>query len=703
MWIAIATAIFFAIVSPLNAQLGWSTYGGDPGGQRFSASKQFTRANVGQLQPVWTYHTHALDNPRMGSAMASFEATPVLLDKTLFLSTPFDEVIALDAETGAEKWKFDTKPVLAGEGNLTTSRGVAVWVGHERGPCARRVFIATLDGRLLVVDAENGNPCLGFGDHGQVDLKKDVGGQGLYEVTSAPTVLGDVVIVGSSIPDSMSAAELRGTVHAYDVRTGKLLWAWDPIGAWAQKQPEAVRTGAGNSWSTIAADPQLGMVFIPTGSASPDYYGVLRPGDNKDANSVVAIEAKTGKRVWGFQVVHHDLWDYDVAAEPLLFTWHGKTPAIAIGTKMGQIFVLDRRTGTPLFPIEERPVPKSDVPGEEASPTQPFSSLPTVGPIDLNQPAPQLHRSAEDQEDCVKAMAGKRYEGLYTPPSLKGSLQYPGSIGGINWGGMAFDPTSQTLYANDNNDIYEVDLIPRTEMEARLSAAPPAPTWQRPLHWFFLTRKRKYFLVFVAVLPVLLGCLLRRSLNPGVASIAIAALVMLVIPMHRFLLKRNAEHLVSVRVEHVNASRNDTYAPQLGTPYWMHVKPVSDRQERPCSSLPWGALTAIDLNAGKQAFRVEHGPDVDGQPTGSLSVSGPIATAGGLIFSAGTRASILYAYDSATGERVGQIQLPGPAQATPMSYEISGRQYLVIAAGGHGPLGLKQGDSVIAFALPKSN
>jgi quinoprotein glucose dehydrogenase len=300
----------------------------------------------------------------------------VLFHGSLYLTTPFDEIIALNPSTGVERWRYQPPLSELNEGDLITSRGVATWDGGGAGECAQRIFTGTDDGQLVGVDAATGRPCEGFGEHGSVDLKVGLAGLArVFHVTSAPTVLGDVVVVGSSIPDNIAVKMARGTVRAYDVRTGRQVWTWEPI-PWAttQKMP----TGAGNVWSTIAADPALGLLYLPTGSASPDYYGGMRPGNDRDADSVVAVEAATGRKVWAFQVVHHNLWDYDVPSEPLLFTWHGNVPAVAVTTKMGMVFVLDRRTGTPLFPVEERPVPKSDVEGEVASATQPFSSLPPL-------------------------------------------------------------------------------------------------------------------------------------------------------------------------------------------------------------------------------------------------------------------------------------------------------------------------------------
>ncbi len=342
---------------------------------------QINSKNISHLKMAWTYHTRALIPDTALNKIATFEATPILFDERLYLSTPFDDVIALDPATGREVWKYDAHLNRSETHWLLASRGIASWTdssGLQKATCTKRVFIGTQDARLISIDVESGRPCADFGNAGSVDLSKGVEFHSVaeYGVTSPPTIVGDVVIVGSYIGDNQAVDEELGVVRAFDARSGRLVWTWDPI-PWAKKQNP--RTGAANAWSVISADVERGLIFVPTGSASPDYFGGMRPGDNRYANSVAALEAKTGKLIWAFQVVHHDLWDYDVAAQPLLFTFRDGVPALAITTKMGSIFVLDRLTGKPLYPVEERTVLQSDVPGESASPTpSPFSSLPTL-------------------------------------------------------------------------------------------------------------------------------------------------------------------------------------------------------------------------------------------------------------------------------------------------------------------------------------
>src|ERR1700691_2691798 len=461
----IAFALLLAASLPA-ADNGWSAYGGDAGGTRYSPLKQVTRANVAKLKVAWTYHTGALQPETRLNEKAAFEATPVLVNGALYLSTPFNQVIALDPATGEEKWKFDPQVPRNHGYSEVTSRGVAAWTdtkGANDAPCHMRIFEGAIDARLLAIDGRTGRLCADFGDAGHVDLTQGVDYQklyrGNYEVTSAPTVVGNVVITGSSIGDNVAVNLERGVVRGYDTRTGKLLWTWDPI-PWANEQK--LRTGAANAWSTIAADEKRGLVFIPTGSASPDYYGGERPGDNRWANSVVALKASTGEFVWGFQVVHHDLWDFDVASQPTLFTWKDKTPAIAITTKMGRVFVLNRLNGKPLLPVEEVAVPKTDIPGDEARPTQP-SGISTA-PEGL-KPSDAFGKPEEERKWCEDRIKASRSEGIFTPPSVQGTIVYPGNAGGVNWSSSAFDPQRHLLIMNTNHLAMRVQLIERDKLQ----------------------------------------------------------------------------------------------------------------------------------------------------------------------------------------------------------------------------------------------
>src|SRR6266566_4197431 len=405
----------------------WPVYGHDPGGQRFSPLTAINRKNVGTLKVAWTYRTGDAYQPKNGRPTA-FEATPLYINGTLYLSTPLGRVIALDPVTGKQRWSYDPKVERdKGYGDFA-NRGVSAWTSH-RGQL--RILVATVDARLIAVDATTGKPAKDFGDNGVVNLRhglrippKDFSD---YEETSPPAVIGDTVIVGSGVADNVATDQPSGEVRAFDAASGRLKWTWDPIpqepaarGADTWKNGSAARTGAANAWSIIVTDPARNLVFVPTGSASPDYYGGERIGDNLFANSIVALRADTGKRVWHFQTVHHDLWDYDVASPPVLFDVrrNGATiPAVGVGSKTGNFFILNRETGQPIFGVEERAVPKTDVSGEVSSSTQPFPLAPrplvpqTLGTDDI------WGVDDADRAACRAEIGKLRSEGIFTPPS----------------------------------------------------------------------------------------------------------------------------------------------------------------------------------------------------------------------------------------------------------------------------------------------
>ncbi|HEX8766524.1 MAG TPA: PQQ-binding-like beta-propeller repeat protein, partial [Candidatus Acidoferrum sp.] len=367
----------------------WPFYGHDAGGMRYSPLAQINRDNVSALKMAWTFHTGDISEASGRRKRSGFETTPLLVDGTLYLTTAFNRIIALDPETGKQRWAYDPKIDLDGDyGDGLVNRGVATWLDATRAknrPCRRRVFESTQDARLVAVDARSGAPCADFGKDGVVSLREvSEYDPGWYHMTSPPAIVDDLVVMGSAIDDNHRVDMARGVVRAYDARSGALRWSWDPLpanptAAASEGKASSWRSGAGNAWSIMAVDQERDLLFVPTGSASPDYYGGHRPGDDKWANSVVALRGKTGQLVWGFQLVHHDLWDFDTAAPPLLATLHldGKdVPVVIQGNKSGLLYVLNRDTGKPVFPVEERPVPRSDVPGEVASPTQPFPVKP---------------------------------------------------------------------------------------------------------------------------------------------------------------------------------------------------------------------------------------------------------------------------------------------------------------------------------------
>src|SRR5712691_4328781 len=406
-------------------EVDWSANGRDAQGTRYSPAATITRENVTRLAVAWTYRTGETD-PRFKTEKATaFEATPLVVDGTMYLGTPLGRVIALDPATGRERWVFDPKIKRDVRYGDFASRGVSTWLDESAAAgtaCRRRIFVATAQSQLIALDARDGRPCAGFGRSGIVDLKAGLRiapfEPAAYSMTSPPLVVKGVVITGSSIADNSRPDPASGEVRAYDARTGTLKWTWDPIpqdpndpaygewhGALAQK------SGAANAWSILVADPARDLVFIPTGSAAPDYYGVLRLGDNRYANSIVALRASTGELVWAFQTVHHDLWDYDNASPPALVTLTrggDSLPAVVQATKTGMLFVLNRATGQPIFPVEERPVPASDIPGEQASRSQPFTAVtPPLSPHRFSTDS-VWGTSDADRAACHAAIDGLR-------------------------------------------------------------------------------------------------------------------------------------------------------------------------------------------------------------------------------------------------------------------------------------------------------
>ncbi len=459
---------------------GWNHYGGDAGGSRYSRAIQISNTNVSQLVPAWEYRTGDMTNRTNLMQYSASEGTPILIDDVLVFCTPFNEVIALNPGTGDEVWRFDPEIDLEQKpSNQFVCRGVAHW--HDSSvpsACADRVFMGTNDARLISIDATNGNRCREFGANGEVPIDPGMPllWKGEFQITSPPVTVGDIVVVGSSIADNARVVAPMGSVRAFDARTGEPRWAWDPIPRTVANQASATwqgehppTEGHANAWAPMSVDEDLGLVFVPTTSPSPDFYGGTRPGYNRHANSVVALEGETGAVRWSFQTVHHDIWDYDVPAQPGLYSiWQDGTEheVVVQVTKMGLVFVLDRATGEPFIAVEERPVPQTAAPGEWLSPTQPFPVTPPPLVPDRISPDDAFGVTLIDRLACRSRIAKLKADGLYTPPSQQGTLFYPFTGGGANWGSASFDPMRNLLVVNMNNLAHEIQLIPADQVVA---------------------------------------------------------------------------------------------------------------------------------------------------------------------------------------------------------------------------------------------
>ncbi len=635
----LALVLALGLASPILAD-SWPHYGRDAGGSKFSPATQIDKSNVGKLETAWTYRTGELGHGTASRSALTFEATPVLWDDTLFLNSSLGKVYAIDAASGEERWRFDAEFDLEARFSETAARGVTLW--HQEGSetpsdtCSHRVFAGNLRGELWALDAESGQPCTSFGSGGRVDLTQGVGDveKGDYTLTSPPAVIGNTLFVGSAIGDNRKVESERGIVRALDAITGEQLWTWDPVprdpadparASWSGDSADI--SGGGNAWAPLSVDPALKLVFVPTSAASPDFYGGHRAGNNHYTNSLVALDAATGKVAWHYQLVHHDVWDYDTPAQPVLvdLSLDGvDTPAVVQVTKTGMLYVLDRRDGKPLVAIEERSVPQGGVPGEALSPTQPFSTLPPL----INH-APLTEEDAFgvmffDKRGCREKIRAYRSDGIFTPPSLEGTLMTPGYAGGANWGGVAIDAERGIAVAFVNEVPTVVRLVPRDEFDPN-NRVEPDMGWSR----------------------------------------------------------------------------------MSGTPYIMQRNPFLSFIGLPCTQPPWGRLVAVDLLGRKIAWEQPLGTIADLAPGfvpnfewGVPGLGGPLMTASGIVFIGAVAESRFRAFDVDNGQLLWDSALPSPGMASPMTYTLGGRQYVVIAAGGHGQLTDEPGDFVVAFALP---
>jgi len=624
----------------------WPEYGGG-GGRRYVDLAQIDARNVTQLEIAWIYrHADVSDgsSPALGSTSA-FEVTPIIAAGRLVFCTPFNRVIALDPLTGGELWRFDPEIDLAGRyANQLVCRGVAQWQGNDidaRGAsCTSRIFTATNDAQLIALDTESGEPCREFGADGRIDLNRGPGRQewlGEYQVTSAPTVIGDLVVVGAAISDNQRIDAPSGVIRAFDVRTGKQAWAWDlappdfdHTDPSALVSDEGFALGTPNVWGTMTADPERDLLFVPTGNPAPDYYRSGKPDMDYYGSAVIALRGSTGELVWHFNTVHNDFWDYDVGAQPTLADLtigDQQIPALIQGTKMGFVFVLNRESGAPIIDYDERSVPRNGPLADQLSATQPI-------PPPALQLSPSVARDDAwgltfwDRGWCEQRLAEMNVGPIYTPVTEQWTLVAPGNAGGINWGGVAVDAGRGLIVARSSNVPFMVRLMPREEFKGRAG----------------------------------------QEFGMEIGE-------------------------------------------QRGVPYAMARQTFISPWGLPCTSPPWGTITAIDITSAKQVWQKPHGTVRDLSPVpipwelGVPGLGAPLVTAGGLVFIGAAMENVLRAYALETGAELWQGRLPAGPQATPMSYSVtlddgSSRQFVVIAAGGHARMGTRLGDYLIAFALP---
>ncbi|MDW5378471.1 glucose/quinate/shikimate family membrane-bound PQQ-dependent dehydrogenase [Halomonas sp. HP20-15] len=628
----------------------WHAYGRTGLGQRYSPLDEITPDNVARLEEVWHYHTGDVRGPS-DPGETTYEVTPLKVGDTLYLCTPHNIVIALNADTGEQRWRFDANSALNLNRQHQTCRGVSYYApsappadaaspadtgaSAANGSCEHRLFVPTADAQLLALDADSGQLCPGFGEHGRIDLTANMPNikSGFYYSTSAPAVSQreGLVIVGGAINDNVSVNSTSGVVRAYDAVSGELVWNWDPGDPKATEPiaaDAAYTANTPNMWSTASLDEALGMLYLPMGNESPDQWGANRPSTTERfSSSIVALDLASGKLQWVFQTVHHDLWDYDVPAQPSLVDLDvggRRVPALVAPTKQGELYVLDRETGEPVLPVEARQVPQNSRLPDVASPTQPVSKL-SFDPPALSGKA-MWGATLFDQLACRIMFHGLNYQGRYTPPSTRGTLVYPGNFGVFNWGGIAVDPERQVAFTTPSYLAFVSTLVPREDATSlEVSDGSPGP-----------------------------------GLNEN-----------------------------------------------FGAPFAVSLEPFLSPLGLPCQQPPWGYVAGADLKSGEIVWKHRNGTVRDLAPLplpfkmGVPDLGGPVMTAGGVAFISGTLDYYVRGYDVTSGEELWKARLPAGGQATPMTYSDSrGKQTLLVVAGGHGSLGTRTGDSIIAYQLP---
>lgn len=692
-----------------GADVNWPTYLGDKASSHFSALKQLTPRNVAKLEVAWTYQAGGADK----NNRSQIQCNPLIVDGVLYGTTPDLQAFAVDAATGRERWRFDPASVK-GVTKAGVNRGLVFW---NEGSDSRVLYAN--DHFLHALDAATGQRIATFGDGGTIDLKRDLGRDvsGLALQSTTPgVVFGDLLIMGMRLGEGPAPAA-PGHIRAYSIRTGKLVWRFNSIPQPGEPghetwPPNAYQYAGGvNVWTGFALDEQRGLVFCPTGSAAFDFWGGNRIGQNLYANCLLALDARTGKRVWHFQFVHHDLWDRDLPAPPNLLTvTHDgkKVDAVAQVTKSGHVFVFNRETGEPLFPVREVPVPASDLSGESAWPTQPLPLKPAPFARQLFSYDEITDLSPESHRQVLEHFARIRPHTPFLPPSKEGTIIFPGFDGGAEWGGSAADPDG-VLYVNANEMPWVLNMV-----EAKRAGGEPLATGEAIFSQICaachgLDRQGNK----AQNVPSLVG--VEQRLKPA-DVLALLKTGKGVMPSFDFLTENQRQLVVShllgtpapaATVRDPNSKEELGGVDVLGTiPYSMTgYHRWLDTNGYPAVKPPWGTLNAIDLNTGEYRWRVPLGeyPELTarGVPkTGTENYGGPVVTAGGLVFIAASRDEHLRAFDRKTGKELWRAKLPAAGYATPATYSVNGRQYVVIACGG-GKIGTRSGDAYVAFALPK--